>query len=191
VANRNFIIHRYDEISRELTWQTLAVDLPGWAALVSGSFALAAEALRNSNEKHIGVCPGTSQQLRVIWPREGVLTAIDALLPPSQREPPGAYGGGLPLGGTRTPPHDRAEGGRDVIQIDIDADLDWVDDEDRNIAKVDGAAARYKVGDVAIAGVQTFWSWILIDEIDEPWIFFTQIDAREAATHGELVIAAS
>lgn len=47
VANRNFIIHRYDEISRELTWQTLAVDLPGWAAALSGSFALAEAALRD------------------------------------------------------------------------------------------------------------------------------------------------
>ena len=28
VANRNFIIHQYDEINRELTWQTLSVDLP-------------------------------------------------------------------------------------------------------------------------------------------------------------------
>lgn len=50
VANRNFLIHRYDEISRELTWQTLAVDLPGWAALLSGSFALAAETLRDPTE---------------------------------------------------------------------------------------------------------------------------------------------
>lgn len=32
VANRNFIIHQYDEISRELTWVTLAVDLPAWNA---------------------------------------------------------------------------------------------------------------------------------------------------------------
>lgn len=47
VANRNFIIHRYDEISRELTWQTLAVDLPGWAAALSGSFAIAEDALRS------------------------------------------------------------------------------------------------------------------------------------------------
>ena len=46
VANRNFIIHRYDEISRELTWQTLAVDLPGWAGLLSGSFTLAERALQ-------------------------------------------------------------------------------------------------------------------------------------------------
>lgn len=30
VANRNFIIHQYDEINRELTWLTLAHDLPEW-----------------------------------------------------------------------------------------------------------------------------------------------------------------
>ena len=30
VANRNFLIHQYDEINRELTWQTLLVDLPAW-----------------------------------------------------------------------------------------------------------------------------------------------------------------
>ena len=30
VANRNFIIHKYDEINRELTWLTLAHDLPEW-----------------------------------------------------------------------------------------------------------------------------------------------------------------
>ena len=39
IANRNFIIHQYDEISRPLTWETLAVDLPDWrqhlAALIS------------------------------------------------------------------------------------------------------------------------------------------------------------
>lgn len=47
VANRNFLIHRYDEISRELTWQTLAGDLPGWAALLSEAFARAEETLRS------------------------------------------------------------------------------------------------------------------------------------------------
>lgn len=30
VANRNFIIHQYDQINRDLTWLTLAVDLPAW-----------------------------------------------------------------------------------------------------------------------------------------------------------------
>jgi uncharacterized protein with HEPN domain len=30
VASRNFIIHQYDQINRELTWLTLAVELPAW-----------------------------------------------------------------------------------------------------------------------------------------------------------------
>ena len=30
VANRNFLIHQYDEINRELTWLTLARDLLEW-----------------------------------------------------------------------------------------------------------------------------------------------------------------
>ena len=30
VANRNFIIHQYDEINRELTWLSLSRDLPAW-----------------------------------------------------------------------------------------------------------------------------------------------------------------
>lgn len=32
VANRNFIIHQYDEINRELTWLTLSRDLPAWTS---------------------------------------------------------------------------------------------------------------------------------------------------------------
>jgi len=32
VANRNFLIHQYDEINRELTWETLSGDLPAWKA---------------------------------------------------------------------------------------------------------------------------------------------------------------
>lgn len=30
VANRNFLIHQYDEINHELTWLTLSRDLPEW-----------------------------------------------------------------------------------------------------------------------------------------------------------------
>ncbi len=95
------------------------------------------------------------------------------------------------MGTTGNTGQTRTEGRPSNINIDIDADLNWVDDEDRNIAKVDGAATHFKAGDVAIAGRPGFWSWILIDEIDEPWIFFRQIHSREAAAHGELVIAAS
>lgn len=32
VANRNFIIHQYDEVDREQTWITLSKDLPRWRA---------------------------------------------------------------------------------------------------------------------------------------------------------------
>jgi uncharacterized protein with HEPN domain len=32
IANRNFIIHRYDEIDRQQTWLTLSADLPAWRA---------------------------------------------------------------------------------------------------------------------------------------------------------------
>lgn len=45
VANRNFIIHQYDEINRELTWQTLARDLPLWAVSLRPLFAGAADVL--------------------------------------------------------------------------------------------------------------------------------------------------
>jgi len=38
VANRNFIIHQYDEINRELTWLTLADDLPEWGEWLAPYF---------------------------------------------------------------------------------------------------------------------------------------------------------
>lgn len=38
VANRNFIIHQYDEINRELTWLTLSRDLPTWRVSLEGLF---------------------------------------------------------------------------------------------------------------------------------------------------------
>ena len=41
IANRNWLIHQYDEIDRELTWQTLAKDLPGWREALSGTFITA------------------------------------------------------------------------------------------------------------------------------------------------------
>ncbi len=45
IANRNFIIHRYDEINRELTWLTLAEDLPTWKASLQALIAAADAAL--------------------------------------------------------------------------------------------------------------------------------------------------
>jgi len=41
VANRNFLIHQYDEINRALTWTTLSTDLPAWRASLEPLFAQA------------------------------------------------------------------------------------------------------------------------------------------------------
>ncbi|WP_209303675.1 HepT-like ribonuclease domain-containing protein, partial [Escherichia coli] len=38
VANRNFIIHQYDEINRQLTWLTLSIDLPAWKVSLRALF---------------------------------------------------------------------------------------------------------------------------------------------------------
>ncbi|MGL5867232.1 MAG: HepT-like ribonuclease domain-containing protein [Dermatophilaceae bacterium] len=46
VANRNFIVHQYDEISRSMTWQTLSVDLPAWAVSLRPMFAEANAAVK-------------------------------------------------------------------------------------------------------------------------------------------------
>ena len=45
VANRNFIIHQYDEINRQLTWVTLASDLPAWKGSLQVQFGEAENAL--------------------------------------------------------------------------------------------------------------------------------------------------
>jgi uncharacterized protein with HEPN domain len=39
VANRNFIIHRYDEINRSQTWLTIARDLAAWRESLMPLFA--------------------------------------------------------------------------------------------------------------------------------------------------------
>ena len=39
VANRNFIIHQYDEIDRRLTWLTLSRDLSAWRSSLESLFA--------------------------------------------------------------------------------------------------------------------------------------------------------
>ena len=49
VANRNFIIHQYDEINRELTWLTLSVDLPAWTISLRALFGEAETALDDGN----------------------------------------------------------------------------------------------------------------------------------------------
>jgi uncharacterized protein with HEPN domain len=45
VANRNFLIHQYDEINRELTWLTLSRDLPEWKESLRSLFEAAESVL--------------------------------------------------------------------------------------------------------------------------------------------------
>ena len=45
VANRNFIIHQYDQINRDLTWLTLARDLPEWKSSLEALFKAAQRAI--------------------------------------------------------------------------------------------------------------------------------------------------
>lgn len=41
VANRNWLIHQYDQIDRDITWTTLTQDLPAWRAALAPSFDVA------------------------------------------------------------------------------------------------------------------------------------------------------
>lgn len=50
VANRNFLIHQYDQINRELTWMTLSRDLPDWKRSLEALFVDAAATLRAEGE---------------------------------------------------------------------------------------------------------------------------------------------
>ena len=78
-----------------------------------------------------------------------------------------------------------------MIQIDIDADLNMVDDADRNLARLPADSADFKVGGVAVAGRPGFWSWVVIEEITDSTVYFRQVTAREASAYGDLAVAAS
>jgi uncharacterized protein with HEPN domain len=50
IANRNFIIHQYDEINRELTWLTLYRDLPAWRSSLAPLFVEASITIDNDSD---------------------------------------------------------------------------------------------------------------------------------------------
>lgn len=50
VANRNFIIHQYDELNRELTWLTLSEDLPAWRQSLQPLTGAATSALESTSD---------------------------------------------------------------------------------------------------------------------------------------------
>jgi uncharacterized protein with HEPN domain len=50
VANRNFIIHQYDEVNRETTWLTLSRDLPEWRSSLQSLFSEALAAITAAHD---------------------------------------------------------------------------------------------------------------------------------------------
>ena len=51
IANRNWVIHQYDEIDRAVTWATLSQSVPIWTAALAPDFQ-AAEAFLSSPPAH-------------------------------------------------------------------------------------------------------------------------------------------
>lgn len=47
VANRNFLIHQYDQINRRLTWLTLAQDLAEWRVSLEPLILAASKAIES------------------------------------------------------------------------------------------------------------------------------------------------
>lgn len=45
VSNRNFLIHQYDEVDRQVTWDTLSTDILEWRASLQPLFEAADAAL--------------------------------------------------------------------------------------------------------------------------------------------------
>ncbi len=73
-----------------------------------------------------------------------------------------------------------------MTQIDIDADLMLVDDEDRYIGRLLADPSRFSVGSVALAGRPGGCTWALIEEITDTAVYFRAIDATEARRRGQL-----
>lgn len=50
IANRNWLIHQYDQIDRDVTWATLETDLTDWRNALAASFAAAEASLATGTE---------------------------------------------------------------------------------------------------------------------------------------------
>jgi hypothetical protein len=76
-----------------------------------------------------------------------------------------------------------------MIYIDLPADLNLEDDECRNIARLAEAVTPHTVapGAVLVAGAPRAWSWAVVEAVEDGFVYFRQVSAREAAQHGSLV----
>ena len=76
-----------------------------------------------------------------------------------------------------------------MIYIDLPADLNFEDDRGRNIARLAGAVTPETVtpGAVLVAGAPRAWSWAVVEAVQDGFVYFRQVSAREAAQLGSLV----
>ena len=76
-----------------------------------------------------------------------------------------------------------------MIYIDLPADLNLEDDQGRNVARLAEAVTPEKVmpGAVLVVGAPRAWSWAVVEAIEDQFVYFRQVSAREAAQHGSLV----
>ena len=76
-----------------------------------------------------------------------------------------------------------------MIYIDLPADLNMEDDLGRNLARLADAINPDAVttGAVLVAGAAGAWSWVVIDAVEDGFVYFRQVSAREAAQRGSLV----
>ena len=76
-----------------------------------------------------------------------------------------------------------------MIYIDLTADLNLEDDAGRNIARLADAVTPDAVtpGAVLVAGAPRAWSWAVVDEIEDGFVYFHQVSARDAARRAPLV----
>lgn len=50
IDQRNWLIHQYDHVDRNVTWATLANDLPKWAAALQATFTEAATLIADDSD---------------------------------------------------------------------------------------------------------------------------------------------
>jgi hypothetical protein len=76
-----------------------------------------------------------------------------------------------------------------MIYIDLPAGLNLEDDVARNIARLADAIAPDRVapGTVLVAGAPYAWSWAVVEDVDDGFVYFRQISAQAASRSGCLV----
>lgn len=76
-----------------------------------------------------------------------------------------------------------------MIVIDLPADLNMEDDEGRGVGRLP-AGNTFAVGEVVVAGFPGLWSWAVVAEVSDGFVYFRRVSAAEAAEHGELTVLA-